>query len=60
VAVVVLADPGPVRAVGLALPANVVGGLPDVLAADDDVGLLRALVALVAVEWHGRLMDLDL
>jgi hypothetical protein len=35
---VVLADPGAVRAVRQPLPADIVGGLADVLPADDDVG----------------------
>lgn len=43
-AAVVLADPGLVRAVDLALPADVVGGRADVLPADNDmVSLSRKL-----------------
>jgi hypothetical protein len=53
---VVLADPGAVRAVRQSFPADVIGGLADMLAADDDVGPLRALIALVAVEWDGLLV----
>ena len=44
----------------LPLPADIVGGLTDVLAADHDVGALRALVALVALQRHSLFVNLDL
>jgi hypothetical protein len=55
-----LGDPGPVGPVGLALPADVVGPGPDVLASDHNVGLLRPDVALVAVQGDRLIMDFDL
>ena len=54
------ADPGAVRAVRQPLPADIIGGLADVLPADDDVGPLRAFVSLVAVQRDGFFVDLDL
>ncbi len=57
---VVLADPGPVRAVRQPFPADVVGSLADVLAANDDVGPLRAFITLVAVQRDGLVVRFDL
>jgi hypothetical protein len=45
---------------GALLPADVDGGLADVLLADDNVGPLWPLVALVAVQRDGFLVDFDL
>jgi hypothetical protein len=44
---VVLTDSGPARAVQQLFPADIVGGLANVLATDDDVGFLGPLVAAV-------------
>ena len=57
---VVVADPGSISTIGLALPADIVGRLADVLAADDDVSVLRTLVSLVAVQRDGLLVCFDL
>jgi hypothetical protein len=54
------ADAATVRAPRQPVPAEGVGGLADVLAADDDVGPLRALIALVAVQRDGFFVNFDL
>jgi hypothetical protein len=38
---IVLADPGAVRSIRQSLPADVIGGAPDMLTANDDVRALR-------------------
>jgi hypothetical protein len=57
---IVLADPGPVATVRQSFPTNIVGGRPDVFAADYDVRPLGALVTAVAEQRNGFLMNLDL
>ena len=60
VPLVILTDPSPVGSVGQSFPTDIVSRLPDMLPANDDVGPLGPLVALVAKKRHGFRMHFDL